>query len=334
MADVGLGERITAYGRYRSKVAKDAVRDNQPLLKLLDAEGGVDRVSGGRTYLNESLTAQNATVGYVGETGTVSLANQTVLDSPESSWTYLLGSINLSLAEKYMNEGQGRYIDVYAAKQDALEGSMMNIHHAGMLSNGTGTSGLQIDGIAAAISTTPTTGTYATIDRSSANAAWFRNQKFDTAADWTLGAVDASNAKKFFDKLINLTTKDSVAQLSCFFAGSTHFEAITDAIGAMQVIQNQDDTGKAGFQKLVYRGHKIYFGGGVNYSGQSALTATRTYGLCLKKGGFNLVYHKKAEFDMLSPVDSADQAIFSRLMFTMATTTIGAFAKLNIVGFD
>ena len=132
MADVGLGERITAYGRYRSKVAKDAVRDNQPLLKLLDAEGGVDRVSGGRTYLNESLTAQNATVGYVGETGTVSLANQTVLDSPESSWTYLLGSINLSLAEKYMNEGQGRYIDVYAAKQDALEGSMMKIHHAGI----------------------------------------------------------------------------------------------------------------------------------------------------------------------------------------------------------
>lgn len=334
MTDVGLGERVTAYGRYRSKVAKDAVRDNHPILKLLDSEGGVNRVSGGRTYLDESLTAQNSTVSYVGESGQVSLANQNVLDSPENTWTYLLGSITMSRAEQLMNEGPGRFIDVYAAKQDALEGSMMNIHHAGLLSNGTGSSGLQLDGLAAAISTTPTTGTFASIDRSSANAAWFRNQKFDTANDWTLGAVDAGNAKKFFDKLINLTIKDSVSQLSCFLAGQTHFEAITDAIGAMQVIQNVNDTGKAGFQQLVYRGHKIYYGGGINYSGQSALTATRTYGLCLKKGGFNLIYHKKAEFDMQPPVDAADAAVFSRLMLTMATTSMGAFAKLNIVGFD
>ena len=334
MADVGLGERITAYGRYRTKVARQAVKDSHPVLKLLDEENGVDRVAGGRTYVNEAITAQNSTVGYVGENGRASLANQHVLDAPESSWTYLLGSITMSLAERYMNEGQGRYIDVYAAKQDALEFSMKNIHHAGLLSSGTGTSGLQLDGLAACISTTPTSGTVHTIDRSATNAAWFRNQKFDTASDWSLGAVDSGNAKKFFDKLINLTADDGISSLSCFLAGQTHFEAITDAIGAMQVIQNMNGTGKAGFQKLNYRNHDIYYGGGINYSGESALTATRTYGLCLKKGGFNLVYHKKAEFDMLSPVDASDQAAFSRLMFTMATTTIGAFAKKNIVGFD
>lgn len=334
MTDVGLGERISAYGRYRSKIAREAVRDSHPVSKLLESEKGVMRIPGGRTVLNETLSGQNATVGYVGESGQVSLSNANVIDSPESSWTYLLGSISMSLAEKYMNEGPGRYIDVYAAKQDALEASMKNIHHAGLLSNGTGTSGLQLDGLAAAISTTPTTGTYASIDRSNSNGAWFRNQKFDTASDWSLGAVDASNAKKFFDKLINACALDGVSSLSCFLAGQTHFEAITDAIGAMQVIQNMNDTGKAGFQKLVYRSHEIYYGGGINYSGQSALTATRTYGLCLKPGGFNLVFHKKAEFDMLSPVDAADSAAFSRLMFTMATTTLGALAKKNIVGFD
>lgn len=334
MADVGLGERVTAYGRYRSKVAKDAVRDNHPVQKMLESVGGVIRVKGGRTYVDESLSGQNSTVSYVGEVGQVPLSNQKVVDAPEASWTYLLGSITLSKAEELMNRAQGRYIDIYAAKQEALEGSMMNIHHAGLLSSGTGTSGLQLDGLAAALSTTPTTGTYNTIDRSSSNAAWFRNQKFDTANDWSLGAVDAGNAKKFFDKLINLTIKDGKSHIDGFLAGQTHFEALSDAYGGMQVIQNTSDTGRGGFQKLVHRGIEVFYGGGVNYSGQSALTATRTYGICAKKGGFNLVFMDGAEFDMMPKVDSADQAVFSRLMMTMACTTVGAFAKLNIVGFD
>lgn len=334
MTDVGLGERITAYGRFRTKVARQAVKDTQPLSKMLEEEKGVIRVAGGRTYLNETISGLNSTVSYVGENGQVALSNQNVLDSPESNWTYLLGSVSMSRAEQYMNEGPGRYIEVYGAKQDSLEASMMNIHHAGLLSNGTGTSGLQIDGLAAALSTTPTTGTYASIDRSSANAAWFRNQKFDANSDWSLGGVDSSNAKKFLDKLLNLTSVDGVSMISGFLAGQDHFEAFTDSFGAMQVIQNVNDTGKAGFQTLVYRGKKIYYGGGINYSGQSGLTSTRTYGICCKPGGFNLVYHKKAEFDMLPQVDAADSAAFSRLMFTMALTTLGAHAKACIVGFN
>lgn len=334
MADVGLGERVTAYGRYRSKVARDALKDNLPIFKVLEDNKGVEGIAGGRTYLDESLTAQNSTVSWVGEAGQVSLANQRVIDSPEASWSYIMGSINMTRAEQLMNEGQGRYIDVYAAKQEALEASTMNIIGAGLLSSGTGTGGLQVDGLAAAISTTPTSGTYNSIDRSSANAAWFRNQKFDTASDWSLGSVDAGNVKKFFDKLINNTMKEGQVQLSACFAGSTHYEFLTDAIGAMQVIQNQNGTGHAGFDKLRYRGVDVYFGGGVNYSGQSALTATRTYGLCCKKGGFRLIHHKKAWLDMMAPVDSADQAAFSRIMFSMLLTTLGAYAKLNIVGFD
>lgn len=334
MADVGVGERVAAYGRHRSKVVKDAVRDNHPALKATEDAGGVVRVKGGRTYLDESLSGQNSSVGYIGEVGQVPINNYKAVDSPEASWTYLAGSVTLSKAEQLMNRGQGRFIDIYAAKQDALEGSMMNVHHGGFLSSGTGTSGLQLDGMAAAISTTPTTGTYNTIDRSSSNAAWFRNSKFDSAGDWTLGAVDAGNVKKFFDKLINNTTKDGKCQLDYFLAGSTHFEFLTDAIGALQTIQNQNANGHAGFQKLTYRGVPVYFGGGVTYSSQTALTATRTYGVCAKKGGFNLVYMDGAEFDMMPKVDSADQAAFSSLMLTMATTSIGAFAKLCIVGFD
>lgn len=334
MSDVGLGQRITAFGRARSKVAKDAVKDNHPLMKALEDSKGIVRLGGGRTILDEALSGQNTTVGWVGEAGTVPLTDQKVVDSPEFDWSYQLGSISMTLAERYMNEGEGRFIDLWAAKQESLEGSAMNEFHEGLLSSGTGDGGLQLDGVAALVSTTPTSGTVGTIDRSATAAAWFRNQKFDTASDWSDGSVDAGNVKRFLDKGLNATSKNSQLQTTIGFLGQTHFEYLTSAIQAIQVIQNESGTGKAGFDRLVYRGVPMYFGAGVNYSGATATTATRTYLFCTKPGGLNLVFHKKAEFDMLEPINASDQAAFSRLMFTMASMRIGALAKLNWVGFD
>jgi hypothetical protein len=336
MVDVGLGQLITTTGRARSRKLKDAVRDNHPLYEAMDKEGGIKRIDGGRTIVDEAKTGQNSTVDWVGETGSVSLADTKVLDAAEYEWAYQLGSVSWSLAERYKNSGGSdtKLIDVIAGKFEVLEDSMMNEFHAGMLSNGTGSSGLQLDGVAALVSTTPTTGTVGTIDRSSADAAWFRNQKFDTSADWSDGAVDAGNVKRFFDKGINSTTRNSKAQVQLGFLGQDFFEYLTQAIQAIQVINDNTGTGHAGFEKLMYRGIPMYFGGGVNYSGESSMTATRAYLFNVKPGGLNLTFHEKAEFDMLEPVESADQAAISRLMFTMAAMCIGGLAKLNWVGFD
>ena len=336
MADVGLGQLITTTGRARSRKLKDAVRDNLPLYQAMEEVGGIRRIDGGRTIVEEAKSAQNSTVSWVGETGQVSIADSKVIDAAEFDWKYQLGAVSWSLAERYKNSGGSdtKIIDVIAGKFEVLEDSMMNVFHSGMLSNGTGSGGLQLQGLAALVSTTPTSGTVGGIDRSSANAAWFRNQKFDTGSDWSDGDVSASNVKRFLDKGINSTTKNSKIQVQLGFLGQTHFEYLTQAIQAIQIIQNVSGTGKAGFDRLVYRGIPMYFGNGVNYSGEDAMTLTRTYLLNVKPGGVNLVFHDKAEFDMLEPVQSADQAAISRLMFTMAAMCIGAHAKLCWVGFD
>lgn len=334
MADVGLGQDITTTGRYRSKILRDAVRDAHPLMEMLEKTGGVKRIDGGRTIVEEAKTAQNATVSWVGASGNVSLNDARVMDAAEQTWRYLMGAVSFTLAERYQNEGAGRYIDLIAGKFEVLEDTMMNYFHEGLISAGTAYGGLQLSGLAAAVSTTPTSGTYMGIDRSNANAAWYRNQKFNTASDWSDGAVDAGNVKRFLDKGINSTMRNSKTQVTCGFMGQTHFEYLTQAIQAIQVIQNESDTAKVGFQKQIYRGVPIYFAGGVNYSGLTAPTATRTYLLCTKPGGVNVVFHKKAEFEMLEEVQSNDQAAISRLMFTMANMTIGGLAKLNWVGFD
>ena len=336
MADVGLGQLITTTGRWRSKKLKDAVKDNHPVLKALDDAGGIKRIDGGRTVVDEAMSAQNGSASWVGEAGAVSIADTKVLDAAEYNWSYLLGSVSWTLAERYKNSGGSdtQFIDVVAGKFDVLETSLMNTFHEGLNSTGTGTSGLQLDGVPALISTTPTTGTVGGIDRSATNATWFRNSKFDTANDWSDGATSAGNFKRFLDKGLNATTRMGKVQIDIGLLGTTHFEYATQAINAMQIIQNESSTGKAGFDRLIYRGVPLYLSGGVSYSGLTQQTATRTYLLNVKDGGVNLVYHQKAEFAMLDPVNSADQAAISRLMFTMATMKVGALAKLNWVGFD
>lgn len=334
MADVGLGQTVTATGRRRSKVAKDAVRDNLPVMKHMEEAGGVRRVSGGRSIVEEALSDQNDSVNWVGPRGQASLAENNILDAAEFYWYYMLGSVVFDLAEQYQNESPEQYVPLIKSKFKVLESTQMNKFHEGLLSSGTGVGGLQMAGLASHVSTTPSTGTVGGILRSSADAAWFRNDKFDTAADWSDGAVDAGNVTRFLDAMIDATTINSMPVYNLGLLGQTHWGFLTTALRGHVNIVHEKDTAKFGHNKVWYRGIPMYLSGGINYSGFTAQTATRTYLLNVEEGGFNVVFHKKAEFDMLEPVNASDQAMISRLMFTMATCTIGAFAGRCSVGFD
>ena len=332
----GLGQIVSTTGRARARKLRDAVTDNHPLMAAMKDTGGIKREDGGRSVVEEAKMAQNSTVAWVGESGTVSLADTDVIDAAEFNWKYQLGSVTWTLAERYKNSGGSdtKLIDLIAGKFEVLEDSLMNLFHEGMLSDGTGSSGLQLLGLAALVSTTPTSGTVGGLDRSSSSNAWFRNLSATSTTAVGDASVDASNAKRFIDYGLNQTIRNSKITSTIGFLGSTHWEYLNQAVQAIQVIQNVSGTAKAGFDRIVYRGVPMYFGGGVSYSGLTQATATRTYLLCTKPGGVNLTFHQKAEFDMLEPVESADQAVISRLMFTMAAMTIGGLAKLNWVGYD
>lgn len=336
MADVGLGQLITTTGRARSRKLKAANKDNHPVYKAMEDNGGIRREDGGRTIVEEALSGQNSTVAWVGESGSVSLQDYKVADAAEFGWKYMLASIVWTLAERYKNSGGSdtKIIDVVATKFDAAETSMKNIFHAGMLSDGSGTGGLQLGGLAALVSATPTSGTVGGIDRSSSNAAWFRNDYATSSTAVSATACTSATILQFLDYFIDRAVEDGKVQHDVGLLGATHWRLANQAIQSRQVIQNVNTDGKAGFDRIFYRGIPLYLSGGINYSGQSAQTATYTYLLNCKRGGVNLVFHEKAEFDMLEPQQSEDQAAISRLIFTMCAMTIGAFAKKNALGLD
>jgi len=336
MADVGLGQLVTVTGRARSKKLKNAMADNHPVYAAMKEHGGIRRIPGGRSIVEEGKTAQNTTVAWVGPSGSASLADQKVIDAAEFDWKYMLASVVYTLAEQYQNSGGSdtKYIDLVAGKFEVAEDSMMNVFHSGMLSNGTGTGGLQLQGLAALVATNPATGTVGGIDRSNANATWFRNTYATSTTAVSANPVTAALVLQFLDYFIDATIQGGKVSQQIGLLGSTHWRLANQAIQSRQVIQNVNTEGKAGFDTIRYRGIPLYLSGGINYSGEAAQTATYTYLLDVKRGGVNLVFHEKAEFDMLEPIQSEDQAAISRLIFTMAAMTIGARAKLSCVGYD
>lgn len=334
MADIGLGELVTSTARRRSKPAKDAARDNLPVTKHMEEHGGYRRVGSGRSVVEAALSDQNDTVNWVGAAGVAPLTDQKVIDGAEFPWYYMLGSIVFTRSEQLQNRGIDQYVPIVASKMKVLESTQRNKFHEGVLSAGTAVGGLQMAGLASHVSTTPTTGTVGGILRSSADAAWFRNQKFDTAADWADGAVDAGNVTRFLDQGMDATTINSMPQVQIGLLGLTHWQFLASALRATVQVAHERDSAKFGHNKIWYRGVPMYLSGGINYSGFTTQTATRTYLLNVEEGGFNVVFMNDAEFDMQDPIDASDQAVVSRLMFTMATCTIGAYAKRCWVGFD
>lgn len=335
MAEVGIGQMAATTGRARQKIFKNNVLDNHPVTKGFKDNGGIYYEDGGRTVVSEFYFAQNPTSSWVGESGQVSLSDVPVMDAAEQNWAYMLGSYIISRAEELKNSGGSdtKILNLVSGKQKVLEDSMMNDFHDGVLGDGTGSSGLEITGLAAYISKTPTVGTIGGIDRSNSDAAFYRNYKFNTSSDWTLGAVDATNVKKFLDKLINNTIRGATRG-SFGVMGNTHFEALSDATNAITRVTNEDNK-VSGVDRdtLVYRGIKWYFGGGINFSGADQVQADLTYLINSERGHLNICYHSKGEFELLEPRPSRDQAVYSRLMFTMVAM-IGGMLRGQAVGYD
>ena len=335
MADVGLGQVATATGESRSRVAKKANEDNHPIFFACNRVGGIVRKQSGETVVNEAISDQNDSTNWVGERGTVSLAENNVLDASQYSWRYILAAVIMSRAEQLKNRTPDRYIPLLATKFTAAEVTMKNKAHEGVLSSGTGVGGLQVPGLAALVSTTPTSGTHGGIDHSSSDAVWHRNQKFDTSGDWSDGAVDSGNVTRFLDQGLDAVMVNSEPMTSVGIMGSTHWKALQASTRALQFIDAGSTTARHGHNRQVYRGVEFYLGNGLNYSGFTAQTATRTYILNVEKGGgFNINYMNGGEYDMLEPVNSNDQALMTRLLFTMMCCSVGAYAQKNWVGFD
>jgi hypothetical protein len=166
MAFANLSDIVATTIQNRSRVLADNVTKNNAALARLSERGNVKPVSGGSTILQELSFAENGNAGWYSGYDLLPVAAQDVISAAEFAWKQLACPVVISGLEDLQNSGKEAFIDLLEGRIGVAEATMMNKLAGGVYADGTGSGGKELTGLGAAVPTTPTTGIYGGIDRS------------------------------------------------------------------------------------------------------------------------------------------------------------------------
>jgi len=245
MPEINITELVATTLRNRSSVTADNISLNNALLSRLSQKGNIKTADGGRFITQPLLHAELANFMWYSGYETLDVSPNPVVDAAEFSWKQAAANVIWSGLEiRVQNAGQQQQIDLLESRMQAAEITMANQVAIGLYSDGTGTSGKQITGLAAALDTDPTTGTYGGID-GSVHTFW-QNQIKVTASV-------SSNVTKLENMM-------RAMWLQCTRRGETPDLIVTEDVlyekfwGELQAIQRVTETSEAirGFNSLKF----------------------------------------------------------------------------------
>lgn len=256
-ANSAITDIIATTIQSRSGELADNLTQNNAILQRLNSKGNVRPFSGGNVILEEIFyddTATNNANSYSGyEVLNISP------DSPISAAQYKIAqyaaSVTMSGLEMLQNSSKEAIIDLIDGRMQVSEARLLNRISGDLYGDGTGNGGKNIDGLAAAIAVSPTTGTYGGINR--ANFTFWRNQI-------TTGATSSTMLAKMTEAAIKQIRGTDKADL--YIAGNNMYQFFVNALQAIQRITTEE-SGAAGFASLKFYGGgtsaDVVLGGGI-----------------------------------------------------------------------
>jgi len=281
-----LEEAIVATLFDQSDQIADEVLHHNPLLKSLDDQGLIRKFSGGYE-LRKPIMYNDAAVGgfYAG----FSAFNLDAIDDA-TAFRFAIKQayepVAISGRDRRANRDQAMLLDLAEMKMKAAISRLKNTVSTSLRGDGTGSGGLEFDGIKKAVSTSPASGTYGQIDRVS--NTWARN----LAVNVTLSAANVQ--EQITDAISQITRGDETPDLG--LCDRTAWKFLHSSLTAIQRIQLPTKKATAGFRALSYDGCDFVFDGGF---GSSVLETNSVRLLNTKYWSFDMV--RGADFKPLAP---------------------------------
>ena len=293
-ANSAITDIIATTIQSRSGELADNLTQNNAILQRLNQKGNVRPFSGGNVILEEIMYNDPNTNNANSYSGYEVL--NIAPDSPISAAQYKIAqyadSVTMSGLEMLQNSSKEAIIDLLDGRMQLSEARLLNRISGDLYGNGTGNGGKNLDGLAAAVSASPTTGTYGGINR--ANWTFWQNQV-------TTGATSVNILAKMTEAAIKQIRGTDKADL--IVAGNTMYQYYVGALQAIQRIASEE-SGAAGFASLKFYGGgtsaDVVLGGG--YGDQE----TATYMYMLNTNYIFLRPHKERNF---VPIGGERQAI-------------------------
>ena len=252
-ANSSVSDIIATNIQSRTGELADNVTNNNALLRRLKQRGNVKSFSGGNVILQEIMyndTATNNTNSYSGYE-VLNVGQNSPISAAQFSITQYASAISISGLEMIQNTGKEAIIDLIDGRMDVAEAQLANRIGGDIYLDGTGNSGKNITGLAAAVPDAPTSGTYGGIDR--ATWSFWQSQKYSGVTDGG-SAVTASNIQAYMDSLaVSLIRGTDKPDL--IVADNNYYKLYLQSMQAIQrVTDGANSSAGAGFASLKYYG--------------------------------------------------------------------------------
>lgn len=181
----------------RTRQIADNVTKNNAVLSRLSERGKIKTFSGGSKIYQELSFAENSNAGWYSGYDLLPVGVSDVLSAAEYSIKQGAVPVTISGLEQLQNAGREQMIDLMESRLNVAESTLANLISGGLYSDGTGSSGKEIDGLNAAVAANPATGTYGGIDR----ATWTFWRNATQSAALTAANIQ-ENMNALYTKLV------------------------------------------------------------------------------------------------------------------------------------
>lgn len=298
----GLTEIQATTWENREKKPSDFVMDNNPLTFMLKKKGRVKVISGGRVIWEDIQVAQNGYVQRIDPSEEITLGYNQTLTGFEYSPKIIVVPVVINALEKAQNQGDAQFLDLLEQRNEVADSSLANAVEEDMQGDGTGYGGKSFSGIKSYITTTPLTGSYGGIARSTYSS--IRNISVDAPTTFT-GATDSSNIESRLRNVKNQVLRNGGPELC--LAGSTYFNAACDSQSAKQRYTQNEEMLKANFDNVMIEGMTMVLANGRVFSGLTRIAADRCYGIRLDN--FALKMYSNYNFQPVQERVSVNQLV-------------------------
>jgi len=288
-------ELVTTTFRKHRKEVKDAVSNNNALLRRLQSKGNIKHEDGGLSIVEPLDYAQNQTYQRYSGYDTLNIGASDVISAAEYQWRQIAINVTASGQELRTNKGEARIINLVKARMKNATRTFKNNFSYDIYSDGTLAN--QINGLQALVSDTGL-GTIGGID-SSAWAFW-RNKVQSAAAPLQGGGAVTMSKDTIENQMLNLWLSlvrgDDKPDL--YIADNAYFAMFENSQLSMKRYTTSDSA-KGGFISLKYKDADVIFDGG------SGIPANHMYALNTEY--IYLVAHTDADMTVMDEMKPYNQ---------------------------
>ena len=250
VTSVDWGDVVTTTLENRSRKLADNITNNNALLMRMKQKGRQKTFSGGREIMQELRYAQNQTFMWYSGTEFLNVSLNDTMTAARFPIKQASIAVVWSGLDGLMNASDDQMIDMIEARVDTAEDTFWNQMSAAVYSDGTGFGGKQVNGLAALVSKTPTSGIVGGIDRS--QQTWWRNIAVNANTD-SRGVVTSSNIVSYMNTTA-IAAKRNTDGIGLIVADNNYYIAYLTTLQGIQRVTNEKGSMGSGFTSLKYYG--------------------------------------------------------------------------------